>query len=116
MAKKVFLEWENVNFTWDNLDMLWEDVSILIEVAEAIKRGGGGLSEYVRNNPWDVTKRQIGEEKTKKFIKIFCRVNDLDFEEVTEPNSKVKVTVEQMEKTFNESLKIGVKIDFKNNI
>jgi hypothetical protein len=112
MATKVFLEWENVNFTWDNLDMLWEEVDILIDVGQVVKRGGGGLSDYIRGNPWDKTKRELGEEKTKKFIKIFCRVNDLDYEEVIEPNSKVKITVEQMEKTFNESLKIGVKIDF----
>ena len=112
MSIKVFLEWEAVNTTWDTLDQVWEDVHILIEVAQVVKRGGGGLASYVRNNPWDVTKRELGEEKTKKFIKIFCRVNDLDFEEVIEPNSQIKVTVEQMEKTFNESIKIGVKIDF----
>ncbi len=112
MSNKVFLEWENVNFTWDNLDMLWEDVAILIEVGEVVKRGGGGLASYVRDNPWDITRRELGEEKTKKFIKIFCRVNNLNYEEVVEPKTKVKVTVDQMQKTFNESLKVGVKIDF----
>jgi hypothetical protein len=111
MTQKVFLEWENVNFTWDNLDMLWEDVAILIEVGEVIK-GGGGLHSYVEGNPWAVTKRQLGEEKTKKFIKLVCKYNDLDFEEVIEPNSKVRVTVQQIEKVFNEAVKIGVKIDF----
>lgn len=111
MTQKVFLEWENVNFTWDNLDMLWEDVAILIEVGELIRRGGG-IQAYVDGNPWDVTRRQLGEEKTKKFFKIVCRVNGLKYEEVIEPNSNVKVRTQHIEKVFNESVKIGVKIDF----
>jgi hypothetical protein len=112
MSNKVFLDWNQVNTTWDNLNQVWEDVSILIEAAAAVKRGGGGLDSYVKDNPWDKFKSDIGEEKTKKFIKIFCKVNDLEYEKVAEPNSKVKVTVSQFEKTFNESIKIGVKLDF----
>jgi hypothetical protein len=111
MTTKVFLEWENTNFTWDNLNMLWEDVAILIEVGGII-RGGGGLQSYIDNNPWDVTKQKLGEEKTKRFIKIVCRVNDLDYEKVIEPNSNVKVKAYHLEKVFNEAVKIGVKIDF----
>jgi hypothetical protein len=111
MARKVFLEWENVNTNWETLDQLWEDVHILIEVAEIVKQGGG-LGSYIKNNPWEKTSKELGEEKTKKFIKIFCKVNDLSYEEVIEPNSKIKITVDQMEKTFNESLKVGVKIEF----
>ena len=111
MATKVFLEWENVNFTWDNLDMLWEDVAILIEVGEVIRRGGGA-SSYVRGNPWEKTRKELGEEKTNKFIRILCRVNNLEYEDVIDPDPKIKVTVQHIEKTMNESIKVGVKIDF----
>jgi hypothetical protein len=111
MTQKVFLEWENVDFTWENLNMLWEDVSILIEVGELIRRGGGP-SEYVRGNPWDITKRNLGEEKTDKFIKIVCRINDLKYEEVVYPNPKIKVTTQHIEKVFYEAKKVGVKVNF----
>lgn len=111
MITKVFLEWENTNFTWDNLEMLWEDVAILIEVGEVIRRGGG-IQSYIEGNPWDVTKQQIGEEKTKRFIKLVCRINDLKYEEVLNPDSNIKVRVEHIERVFNEVLKVGVKIDF----
>jgi hypothetical protein len=111
MQQKVFLEWENVFTNWEDLDQVWEDVHILIEVAESIKRGGG-LSSYVKGNPWDKTRKELGEEKTKKFIKIVCKVNGLEFEDVIDPNPKIQVTVEHLEKTFAESIKIGVKIDF----
>jgi hypothetical protein len=115
MQTKVYLNWEEVDMLWEQVDMTWEEVFILIEVGDSLRnRGGGSLIDYIKNNPWDVTKREIekevGKEKTKKFIKLVCRVNGLDFEEVTEPNSKVKVTVEQLEKVFNEGIKVGVKI------
>ena len=112
MSYKVFLDWEQVNTTWDNLDQVWEDVSIIIEVAESIKRRGGSLTSYVEGNPWGKLTKDIGQEKTKKFIKIFCKVNELDYEEVMEKKKDIKITVDQFEKTFNESLKLGVKVDF----
>lgn len=110
MLTKVFLEWENTNYTWDNLDMLWEDVAILIEIGGAVKRGGG-LGAYIEGNPWDKMRRDVGEEKTKRFIKLFCKVNELEYEEVIQIKPEIKIKATQFEKTFNESLKIGVKID-----
>lgn len=104
---KKYLNWEDTNFTWDTLDKWWEEVYILIEIA---KKGGGGsgYEDWVRNNPWDVSRRQVGEEKTDKFIKIVCKVNGLKYEEVIDPNPKIKVTVEHLQKTF-ETYKIEVK-------
>lgn len=111
MQKKVFLEWENIDMKWENIDMLWEDISILIEIGEFIKRGGGSHA-YIKGNPWDITKKEFGEEKTKKFIKMICIVNELKYEDVIDINSEIKINVEHIEKTFNESKKIGIKIDF----
>jgi hypothetical protein len=110
MLTKVFLEWENTNYTWDNLDMLWEDVAILIEVGGAVRRGGG-LGSYIEGNPWDKMRRDVGEEKTKKFVKLFCKVNGFEYEEVIQLKPEIKIKTTHFETTFNESLKIGVKID-----
>lgn len=112
MTTKVYLEWENTDFTWDQLDMLWEEVVIIKEVGELIKRGGGA-GAYVRGNPWEKTREQLGEEKTKKFIRIVCNVNGLEYEDVIDPNPKIKVTAAHIEKVFIEAVKVGVKIDFK---
>ena len=111
MITKVYLEWENVDFTWDHLDMLWEEVVLIKEVGELVRRGGGS-GAYVRNNPWEKTREELGEEKTKKFIRIVCRVNELEYEDVIDPNPKIKVTAEHIEKVFHEAIKVGVKIDF----
>jgi hypothetical protein len=112
MITKVYLEWENTDFTWDQLDMLWEEVAIIKEVGELIRRGGGA-GAYVKGNPWEKTREQLGEEKTKKFIRIVCNVNGLDYEDVIDPNPKIKVTATHIEKVFTEAVKVGVKIDFK---
>jgi hypothetical protein len=92
--------------------MLWEEVAIIKEVGELIRRGGGA-GAYVKGNPWEKTREQLGEEKTKKFIRIVCNVNGLDYEDVIDPNPKIKVTATHIEKVFTEAVKVGVKIDFK---
>ena len=112
MFEKYYLKWEEIDFTWDHLDMLWEDISILREIAGVIRRGGGSMA-YVQGNPWDKTRQAVGEEKTKKFIKIFCRVNGLDFEETHELKDGMRITVDQIEKVFDEARKIGIKVDFE---
>jgi len=91
--------------------MLWEEVVLIKEVGELVRRGGGAGS-YVRGNPWEKTREELGEEKTKKFIRIVCRVNELEYEDVIDPNPKIKVTAEHIEKVFHEAIKVGVKIDF----
>jgi len=104
-----YFKWEETNFTWDKLDMSWELVGEFIEVI----RKHGGSQAYVDGNPWDVTKRELGEEKTKKIIKLFCTVNNLDCNEILEKRDNIKITVEQIDKVINESIKVGVKIDKK---
>lgn len=116
-AGKKFLKWEEINVKWEDLTLLWEDISILLEVAQVFRKGGSGASykEYVKNNPWDQSKKQLekelGEEKTKKFIKLICRVNGIDYEKVVEPNNKIKITTDHIEKVFTEAIKVGIKID-----
>jgi len=112
MANKVYLEWENVDQNWENVFQVWEEVILIQEVAKAIGGSPGGISDYVRNNPWSKMTEQLGEEKTKKFIKIFARVNGSEYETVLESKSDLKVTVNQFQKVFDEVEKIGVKITF----
>lgn len=111
MFSTIYLKWEELDFKWEEMNFSWEEVAIVEEVGRLIRGGGGGYSEYVKGNPWEKTKQALGDEKTKKFIRIFCRVNGLDYEKVSEPNSGIRVTVEQVEKVFNEAAKIGVKIN-----
>lgn len=96
---KEYLNWEVLDRNWEDIDINWEDIYIIIEVQR--RTGGGqGLQEYIKNNPWDKLRKDVGEEKAKKFIKIFCKINDLEYEKVIEPNSKIKVKASQFERVF----------------
>jgi hypothetical protein len=104
-----YFKWEETNFTWDKLDMPWNLVDEFVEVI----RKTGGSSAYVNGNPWDVTKRELGEEKTRKIIKLFCSVNNLNYQEILEKRDGIKITIEQVDRVINEAIKVGVKIDKK---
>ena len=109
MAKtQIYLKWEEVNFLWENVDMVWE--SVLVEVDQAVRRGGGGYSAYVEGNPWAKLKKDIGEEKTKKVIKLYCKINGIDYEEIAEKNENLKVTASQFETFVKEGISIKVDI------
>jgi len=113
MANKVYLEWEKVTQNWENVFQVWEEV-ILIEQVARLVGSSGGLKDYIKKNPWVPLREKFGPEKTRKFIKIFAIVNDLDFDEELEYNEDIRVTVKQMKKVFEQIEPMGVKITFEN--
>ncbi len=113
LDRKKYLKWEELSLNFENIDLEWEDVFILLEV-----RGSGGsgrreeypFKEYMDNNPWNQLRNKIGDEKTEKIIKIFCKVNGVDYEKVLEDKKEIKITVNEFER-FVES--VLVKVNFK---
>ena len=103
MATKYYLDWQEVTTNWEDLGINWEDVYILIEAKQKVGGGGGGtsLKEYIKGNPWKNFRKDLGEEKAEKFIKLFCKINGMDYEEVIKPKSKIKVKVEHFERVFS---------------
>ena len=104
---KELLNWEDVNLNWEDVNMNWEDIHIIKEV-ERVVRGSGLISDYVKNNPWNKLRKTIGEEKTKKFITIFCKINDISYEEIKEEKD-IKIKVDQFERVFQSVPKISLK-------
>lgn len=109
---KRYLKWNELDYLWMDISrpdgyMQWYDIS-LVEEVETILKGGGGSSftDYVKSNPWEKISKEIGEEKTQKFIKIFCVVNGIEYEKSIILNKKIKVTVSQFEKVFTESIRV----------
>jgi hypothetical protein len=110
---KKYLKWEELTINWEDLDLHWDEVFILLEVDNVIKRGGGyGYKEYVDGNPWSQLRQDIGEEKTKKIIKLYCRINGVDYQEHAVVNESVKVAAYDFELFVKETIekKISVKI------
>jgi len=112
-AGKKYLKWEEMTINWENVNLTWDEVFLLLEVEQLIRKGGGGgygNKEYVDGNPWKQTKKDLGEEKTKKLIKIFCKVKGIEYEESRTPIDDIKVSVNEFERFVKEA--VSVKIDF----
>lgn len=114
---KIFLKWEEINMPWENINrdgilLTWEDISIISHVGKSVQRGDTReYEEWIKNNPWKQIRKDIGEEKTERFIKIFCEINGMNFEEVRKiEENKIKLTIENFEKVFK---KIEIKVNFK---
>ena len=115
MNQKKYLKWEEVNTLWEQTNYLWEDISILIELEEIVRRGGGDYDAYVKGNPWNQLRKDIGEEKTKKFIKLYCNYKGIEYDKSIEINEKqVSVTASEFEKFIRSSIResISIKVNF----
>ena len=110
---KKWLKWEEMTINWENVDLTWDEVFILLEVDQLVRKGGGGgysYKEYVDGNPWKQVKKELGEEKAKKLIKVYCRVKGIDYEESREPIEDIRVSINEFERFVKEA--ISVKVDF----
>ena len=111
-AGKKYLKWEELNINWENFDLPWGDeMFILLEVEQAIKRGGGyGYKEYVDGNPWKQLREDIGEEKTRKVIKLYCRVNNIETEQYGYINENIKVSAYDFELFVKETIDKNIRV------
>ena len=107
---KKYLKWEEVTLNWENFHMTWDEVFILLEVSRRIGGGGYAYKDYVDGNPWQQVKKDLGEEDTKKLIKVYCRVKGIDYEQVKEPINDIKVTINEFERFVKEA--VNVKVGF----
>jgi len=110
---KKYIKWEELTINWEDLDLHWDELFILLEVENIIRGGGGyGSKEYIDGNPWKQLRQDIGEEKTKKIIKLYCRINGVDYQDHAVVNESIKVAAYDFELFVKETIekKISVKI------
>ena len=115
MGYKKYLNWEEVNSVWEETNYLWEDVAIFIEIEDAVRRGGGDYASYVKGNPWQQVRQDLGEEKLKRVIKLYCNYKGIEYDKSIEINEdKVKVTASEFEQFVKTSIResISIKVNF----
>jgi len=108
--KKIYTNWEDLHIDWEQLDMTWDEVFTMIEVISRAGGSGWGSEQY-KNNPWRKIVEEVKPETAKHFLKIICTVNGIPYESVKEKKiENLKISVDKIEKTLNEKLKINIKI------
>jgi len=110
-AGKKYLKWEELTINWEDIHLTWDEIFILLEVEDVINRGGGyGYKEYVDGNPWKQLKQDIGEEKTKKIIKLYCKINGVEHQEYGYINEDIKVMAYDFELFVKETVAKSVTV------
>lgn len=105
---KKYLKWEELTLKWHDVDLTWDEVFVVIEFIR--HRGSGGYSgDYERGNPWRQVAQNMGEEKTKKIIKLYCRVQGVDYDYIREPIEDVRITINELNRFTNQvKVKVGL--------
>jgi hypothetical protein len=95
-----------VTQTWIDIPFKWSDVPVIIEIEEAVKRGGsrGGLTKYFG----------MDDEKKKKVIQVICKIKGIEYKETKEVKDQIKITAKDIELLIQEFRKY-VKVEVKEN-
>lgn len=113
--QKKYLKWEEINSLWEQTNYLWEDIAILIEIEQEVQKGGGDYAAYVKGNPWQQVSKDLGENKVKRVIKLYCNYKGIKYDRSIEVNeSKIKVSASDFEKFIKTSIResISIKVNF----
>lgn len=118
MSTKIYIDWQDDDFTWDEEIRLWEEVYII--VGELISGGArdpqywGDLPDSINTNA--ELRRQIEENlerlkqrDKKKLIKVLVTLDSKKYEETKELSKNIKITVDDV-LYLAENMGVDVKI------
>ena len=114
--QKIWLAWNQTQYpiNWSSNPYTWEEVAIVIEVGNQF---GYAWSEPSRKFNQGITgpsikdlEDKLPKDKLEFFIKVVCKVNDLNYEDTKMRKTKPQVSVEEITKTFEEIHKVRVSL------
>jgi len=92
--------WDSANFAWNSNPFgtsqstnpfIWDDVALIEGAAEALAGGKSQVNEYFKD-----------EEKRKKFRKIICMVQGIEYKETREIIDR-KITISEVKLVIKEA-------------
>ena len=95
MATRIPYKWGNANFAWNNNPYTWDDVALVQEVVQA----GGAYQEVFKD-----------EKKKKKFIKLICKVEGVEYKE-TKEIKKRQIRITDVALVAKEVLGVDIKVE-----
>lgn len=90
-----FLKWDTANIVWNNAKFTWDEAALVSEIV-------GKASDYGL-----VFK---DKEKKKKFIKILCKIEGVEYKETKEVKKR-RIRITDIELAAREVLGIDIKVN-----
>jgi len=103
------VKWNEAQCYWDTTSMLWDYARLhaCVEIEEALTvASGGGTGEFILYVPFEKPKPL----KKKRYIKLTCRVESVNYMETKEKRDNIKVTPKDVDMLIKESL---IKLEVK---
>jgi hypothetical protein len=94
-------QWNAANFKWNENIYTWDDCALIIDIVNNIRPGGPGLG-YDNLIP--------GKKKKKKFIKLLCKVQGVDYEKNKEI-LETRIFIKDIKMVAEAVLGVSIKID-----
>lgn len=95
MADKIPYKWNTANILWNNNPYTWDDVALILEVL-----GGGSDYQTIFRD----------KEKKKKFIKLICKVEGVEYKE-TKEIKKRQIRITDVALVAKEVLGVDIKVE-----
>ena len=126
MSQKIYINWEDDDFTWDSEIRNWEEVYIIIE--ELVGGGGARDPQYWGDYPYSEQKpkdndqianeirheieknlEKLNDTKKKKLIEVLVTIDGEKYKEIKTKNVKdVRISVKDIETIAKNYLNIEI--------
>jgi hypothetical protein len=106
METKKLLAWKESDFLWNKNQYTWKDVAIVKKIADALTNGSGAV--VISPDTFKDLEDKINKEELDTFIKVVCKVNGLEHNEVKKRKEKPQITLSEVKKTIEEVLSIKI--------
>lgn len=96
--QRIPFKWNTANFQWNDNPYTWDDCAITQEVVDAIQ-AGGSYQEVFKD-----------KEKKKKFIKLICKVEGVEYKETKEIKER-QIRITDVALVAKEVLGVDIKVE-----
>ena len=92
-------QWNTANFKWNENEFTWDDCALIIDIVTSLGGTGFGYDNLVPN-----------KKKKKKFIKLLCKVQGVDYEKNKEILN-TRIFIKDIKMVAEAVLGVSIKID-----